>query len=93
MTRTVFCLRYQQEMEGLEAAPMPGANGERVFNEVSKQAWTEWQELQTMLINEKHLKLMDPEARKYLSTQMWKFFNNEAYDSAEGYVAPSGKPE
>ena len=48
MTRTVFCLRYQQEMEGLEAAPMPGANGERVFNEVSKQAWTEWQELQTM---------------------------------------------
>ena len=46
-----------------------------------------------MLINEKHLKLMDPEARKYLSTQMWKFFNNEAYDSAEGYVAPSGKPE
>ena len=88
MTRTVQCSRYKQELEGLEKPPVPGANGERIYNEVSKQAWNEWQALQTMLINEKHLKLIDPEARKYLTEQMWRFFANEEVDRAEGYVAP-----
>jgi Fe-S cluster biosynthesis and repair protein YggX len=91
MTRTVVCSRYQKEMEGLEKPPLPGPNGERIFNEVSKQAWQEWQALQTMLINEKHLKLIDPDARKYLSEQMWKFFTNKDVDRAEGYIAPSSQ--
>ena len=88
MTRTVRCSRYNIELEGLDNPPMPGANGEKIYAQVSKRAWQEWQELQTMLINEKHLKLMEPQARKYLSEQMWKFFNNEEVDRAEGYVPP-----
>ena len=91
MTRTVVCSRYNKELEALEKPPLPGPNGERIFNEVSKQAWNEWQALQTMLINEKHLKLIDPDARKYLTEQMWRFFTNEEVDRAEGYVAPESK--
>ena len=91
MTRTVLCRRYQKELEGLETPPLPGPNGERIFNEVSKKAWGEWQALQTMLINEKHLKLIDPEARKYLTEQMWRFFANEDVDRAEGYIAPTSQ--
>lgn len=86
MTRTVFCVRYQQDLEGLEKPPAPGANGEKIFETVSKKAWQEWQALQTMLINEKQLSLIEPNARKYLSEQMWHFFNNEAVDHAEGYI-------
>lgn len=86
MTRTVHCSRYNEELEGLESPPMPGPLGEKIFEQVSKQAWHEWQALQTMLINENHLKLVDPQARKYLSEQMWRFFNNEEVDHAEGYV-------
>ena len=41
-----------------------------------------------MLINEKHLDLRDPEARKYLSAQREKFLDNEDVDRAEGYVPP-----
>lgn len=89
MSRTVVCSRYKKELEGLAKPPVPGAGGERIFNEVSKKAWLEWQALQTMLINEKHLKLIDPDARKYLSEQMWRFFANEEVDRAEGYVPPS----
>jgi Fe-S cluster biosynthesis and repair protein YggX len=81
-----MCSRYQQELEGLEKPPVPGANGEKIFATVSKRAWSEWQELQTMLINEKHLRLIDPDARKYLTEQMWRFLNNETVDRAEGYV-------
>lgn len=89
MSRTVFCRRYQQEMEGLERPPLPGPKGQEIFDNVSKQAWNEWQAQQTMLINEKHLSLIDPEARKYLQTEMEKFFNNEDHDKAEGYIPPS----
>ena len=83
---TVFCSRYKKDLEALAAPPLPGPMGEKIQQQVSKRAWGEWQELQTMLINEKHLKLIDPDARKYLTEQMWKFFNNEDVDHAEGYV-------
>ena len=90
MTRTVMCSRYKEELPGLESQPLPGPQGERIFAEVSKKAWHEWQALQTMLINENHLKLIDPDARTYLSEQMWRFFNNEEVDHAEGYVPEKG---
>lgn len=88
MSRTVHCSRYKKDLEGLEQPPLPGPNGERIFNEVSRQAWEEWQQLQTMLINEKHLQLIDPQARKYLQEQMWRYFSGEEVDRAEGFVAP-----
>jgi len=89
MSRTVFCKKYQKDLEGLDAPPFPGAKGQDLFENVSKQAWADWQTQQTMLINEKHLSLVDPEARKYLQEEMDKFFAGEEYDKAEGYVPPS----
>jgi Fe-S cluster biosynthesis and repair protein YggX len=75
-------------MEGLDAPPLPGPKGEEIFEHVSRQAWHEWQTLQTMLINEKHLDMRDPDARKYLSAQREKFLDNEPVDRAEGYQPP-----
>ena len=88
MSRTVFCRKYQQELEGLDAPPMPGPRGQALYENVSKKAWQEWQSQQTMLINEKHLNLMDPNTRKYLQNQMERFLDNEPFDKAEGYVPP-----
>ena len=89
MARTVICSRYGKELPALERAPLPGPMGERLLNEVSAQAWQEWQTLQTMLINEKHLSLIEPATRQYLTDQMWRFFANEATDTPEGYQAPT----
>ena len=89
MSRTVFCRKYQAEMEGLQAPPFPGPKGEEIYDSVSRQAWEEWQQHQTMLINEKQLNMMDAETRKYLQGEMDKFFAGEDYDQAEGYVPPS----
>jgi len=89
MTRSVFCKKYQKDMEGLETPPYPGAKGQEVFDSVSKQAWLEWLAHQTMIINERSLNLMNPETRKYLTEQMDKFFANEDFEKVEGYVAPS----
>ena len=88
MARNVLCKKYQKEMEGLDTPPYPGPKGQDIFENVSKQAWADWQAHQTMLINEKHLSLMDPNTRKYLQAQMERFFNNEPFDKAEGYVPP-----
>ena len=89
MSRTVYCKKFQQEMEGLAKPPYPGPKGEDIFENVSRQAWTEWQAHQTMLINEKHLSLVDPEARKYLQGEMDKFLSGQDYDKADGYVPPA----
>ena len=89
MSRTVFCRRLQQDLSGLEAPPFPGPKGQEVYETVSAQAWNEWQDLQTMLINEKHLNMMDKEARRYLNDQRDKFLAGEASDKAEGYIPPA----
>ncbi|HBO13820.1 MAG TPA: oxidative damage protection protein [Halieaceae bacterium] len=88
MTRTVFCRKYQQELEGLDNPPYPGPKGQEIYETVSKRAWEEWQAQQTMLINEKQLSLVDPSTRKYLQGEMEKFLAGEDYDQAEGYVPP-----
>ena len=88
MSRTVRCRKYDEDLEGLENPPLPGPKGQEIFDSVSKKAWLEWQDLQTMLINEKHLNLRDADARKYLTEQRERFLSNESVDHAEGYVAP-----
>mgnify|MGYP005865885435 FL=1 len=89
MTRTIMCRKYRENLEGLDKPPFPGPRGEDIFENVSKKAWEAWQANQTMLINEKHLNLVDPATRKYLQAEMDKFFSGEDYDQAEGYVPPA----
>ena len=89
MTRTVFCRKHQRELEGLQAPPLPGPKGQEIYETVSSRAWEEWQALQTMLINEKNLRLIDPQARRYLADQMERFLDNRPIDRIEGYVPPA----
>ena len=77
MSNTVFCRKYQQELPALPFPPLPGKQGQEI------------QALQTRLINEKHLNMLEPEARAYLMDQMQRFLDNETTDQAEGYVPPS----
>jgi len=86
MTRTVMCCKYQQELEGLAFPPFPGPKGQALFDTVSKQAWQEWLKHQTMLINENHLNVMQPEAQTFLSEQREKFLNNADYERPKGWT-------
>ena len=88
MSRTVFCRKHQRELDGLNAPPFPGPSGLDIFDNISQQAWDEWLSQQTMLINEKHLNMMDMTARSYLNDQRDKFLSGEEYDQAEGYIPP-----
>ncbi len=88
MTRMVHCVKLGREAEGLDRAPYPGALGQRIFENVSKEAWQGWIRFQTMLVNENRLNLADPQARKYLATQMENYFFGAGSQMPEGYVPP-----
>jgi len=72
--RTVHCVKLGQEAEGLERPPIPGPLGQRIFENVSKQAWGKWVAHQTMLINEYRLSLAESKSRAFLAEEMDKFF-------------------
>ena len=86
MTRRILCTKLNQEADGMNNAPFPGPLGERIYNEISKQAWTMWLTHQTMLINEYRLSLMDPKAREFLKDEMQKYFFGEGSEKPEGYT-------
>ena len=91
MPRTVQCVRLKKEAEGLDFAPYPGELGKRIYDNVSKEAWSAWLKHQTMLVNENRLNLADAKARKYLMEQTERHFFGEGADMASGYVPPEDK--
>lgn len=74
MSRTVHCVKLGKEAEGLDRAPYPGDLGQRIFENVSKEAWQGWLQHQTMLLNEHRLSPINPKDRKFLEAEMEKYF-------------------
>ncbi|MES9972175.1 MAG: oxidative damage protection protein [Candidatus Thiodiazotropha sp.] len=85
MSRTVQCVKLNREAEGLERPTYPGELGQRIFDNVSKEAWQQWLQHQTMLINENRLSPVDPQARKFLEDQMEQFFFGEGSELPPDY--------
>ena len=86
MTRIVHCVKLNIDGEGLDKPPYPGALGERIFQQISKQAWQLWLAHQTMLINEYRMNMLDPAARQTLASEMEKFLFENTSEKPAGYV-------
>ncbi len=86
MARTVNCILLKKEGEGLDYAPYPGELGQRIYDNVCKEAWQQWLAHQTTLINENRLTQIEPEDRKFLVTEMEKFFFGEGSAKPQGDV-------
>jgi Fe-S cluster biosynthesis and repair protein YggX len=67
---------------------MAGPLGERIYNEVSQEAWTLWVKHSTMVINEFRLNPAEPQARVVLRTQMEDFLFGSGGDKPPDYVPP-----
>ena len=85
MTRTVNCAKLGKEAEGLERPTYPGELGQRIYENISKEAWQLWLRHQTMLINEYRLSAVDPKAREFLAKEMEKFLFGEGSEKPEGF--------
>lgn len=88
MARMVQCVKLGREAEGLDRPTYPGPLGQRIFENVSKEAWQAWIRYQTMLVNENRLNLADAQARKYLARQMEEYFFGEGVQMPANYVPP-----
>ena len=88
MTRTVNCVKLGHEAEGLDRPPYPGELGQRIFENISKEAWQSWLKFQTMQVNENRLNLSDAKARKFLAVEMEKFLFGTGSVMPAGYVPP-----
>ena len=85
MPRMVNCVKLGREAPGLEYVPYPGELGKKVYENVSQEAWQEWVNHQTMLINEYKLSPVEPKARKFLEEEMEKFFFGTGSEKPEAY--------
>ena len=74
MTRTIFCQKLQQDAEGLDQAPFPGELGQRVYENISKEAWQKWLVRQSFFISEYRMNTIDPKAREFLMEQLESYF-------------------
>ena len=89
--RTVMCVKFGTMMEGLDRVPWKGELGRRIFENVSKQAWTLWIEHSKMVMNEYRLNPLDPQSQKVMEDQMEQFFFGEGAKLPEGYVPQRAK--
>lgn len=89
--RIVKCTLLNEELPGLAFQTYPGDIGKRIFDSISMQAWQKWLAHQTILINEHRLSPIEPAHRKFLESEMEKFFFGEGSAIPEGYVPEDNK--
>ena len=74
MSRIIRCAKKGKDLEGLEKPPYPGEIGQKIYDQISKEAWEEWIEYKTKVINEYKLKLFEPKAQEVLMKHAEEFF-------------------
>ena len=87
--RMVDCVVLKKRAPGLDRLTYPGELGQRIWKQVSKEAWQRWVAHQTMLINEYRLVPIEPKARKFLEGEMEKFFFGEGIAPPPDYRPPA----
>jgi Fe-S cluster biosynthesis and repair protein YggX len=90
--RMVFCVKFQREMQGLDEVPFEGHPlGQKIYENVSKEAWKMWVEHMKMIMNEYRLNLGTQEAQEFLLKQMDDYFFGEGAALPPDYVPPRQK--
>jgi Fe-S cluster biosynthesis and repair protein YggX len=89
MTRMITCAKLQILAPGLAQPPYPGELGKKIYDSVSQQAWQQWLDHQTMLINEHRLSMLDPKARDFLKQEMNNFLFGSGSAKPAGFVPPT----
>jgi Fe-S cluster biosynthesis and repair protein YggX len=86
----VHCVKLGRELPALDRPPFPGPLGQRIFENISKDAWDLWKRHSVTIVNHYGLNLADPEAQKFLMEQMEQFFFGEGAQMPEGWT-PEGQ--
>jgi Fe-S cluster biosynthesis and repair protein YggX len=92
MPRIVNCAKIGRELPGLERPPFAGALGQRIYEQISQQAWQLWPAQATLIINHYGLSLGDPRAQQIIMQQMEEFFFGADARMPEGWTPEAARP-
>ena len=87
--RMVKCVKMGKELPGLDEPPWNGELGQRIYDNVSQEAWEQWLSHLRMLINEYRLAPASKEAQEFIAQQMEKYFFGEESAPPPGFVPPT----
>lgn len=92
MARMVQCVKLGKELEGLNEVPFDNHPlGQKIYDNVSAEAWRMWVEHMKMVMNEYRLNLGTREAQEFLLAQMERFFFGEGSNLPPGFVPEEKK--
>jgi len=89
--RMVKCVKFGREMPGLDRIPWKGDLGKRIYDHVSKEAWSMWVDHSKMLLNEYRLNPARKEDQAAIIQQLQQFFFGEGSAVPKEYVPPAQK--
>jgi Fe-S cluster biosynthesis and repair protein YggX len=75
--RKVFCVKLRRELPALPEPPWPGELGQRIYEQVSAEAWGMWEDRMRMILNEYRIMPWQKEAQDLMSRFMEEFFFGE----------------
>lgn len=87
--RTVHCIKLHQDLPGLDRPPVPGELGQKIYDNVSKQAFKMFAEHFKMIVNEYRLDLSSPATDKVYEEQLREFFFGGGIKLPDEYVPPA----
>ena len=88
MARMVQCVKLGRQAEGLDEPPFDSPLGQKIFENVSKEAWQLWQDHMKILLNEYRLQPWRKEHQEFIVQQMEQYFFGTGAQLPEEY-----KPE
>jgi Fe-S cluster biosynthesis and repair protein YggX len=89
--RLVKCVKFGRELPGLDEKPWPGELGQRIYDNVSAEAWKLWEERMKMILNEYRLMPFQKEAQDLIRTHMEEFFFGAGAALPPGYTPQKSK--
>lgn len=88
--RLVNCVKLGRELPGLDEMPFNGDLAQRIYDNVSQEAWNQWAEHLKMIINEFRLNPATRESQEMIMGQMEAYFFGDGADTPPpDYVPPS----
>jgi Fe-S cluster biosynthesis and repair protein YggX len=88
MPRMVKCAKLGRELPGLDEPPFDTELGQKIYENVSAEAWRMWAEHSKMLLNEYRLQPWKPEAQQFLVEQMQQYFFGAGAQLPKEFVPP-----
>ena len=91
--RIVHCALLKKDLPGLDRAPFRNELGQRIYNEISKEAWQQWLKDSVKFINTYRVDLASPEGQTFMAKQCAIYFGFEKGEVAQTAWTPEQKAE